>query len=143
MPGDTRQGLKVQAVMFQRDRFTPKVARYWLKRNGYSEGSLDESDPKYWKFVQAPASSFKGKKLKHVAIIGGIDAIVVVSREKTAGAKKPRKKATKKKVTKKKVTKKKVTKKKVTKKKVTKKKVTKKKATKAASKKQRKKTSTK
>jgi hypothetical protein len=99
---------RVHAILFDRSRWTTKVARHWLTKNHHTLGELDESDPSHWKFVQAHARHFKGKKLVHVP---HSDGIVIIEVAEGSSAPKRRKKASKK-ATRKKVTKKRTTKRK-------------------------------
>lgn len=58
---------KVQSVAFDKDAFTEKQARKWLKKHGFkSDGKIHETK-KNWRFRQKPPSnftSFRAERLK-------------------------------------------------------------------------------
>jgi hypothetical protein len=55
---EKRSSVRVQSLMFPRDKWTKEEARAWLKEHGYKSKRVDETDT-YWHFRQESPDNFE------------------------------------------------------------------------------------
>jgi hypothetical protein len=79
---------QIQAIMLDRETFTPESARAWLKKNRHSAADLSFSED-YIHAVQHPRGDYQPKTLHNIEIAKHVLAVVGIPTSDSAAAEAP------------------------------------------------------
>ncbi len=75
-------GLEIQTVLFNKEKFTPRLANTWLGKYKLSNKSIDESENKL-RYRQADPEDFKKDSFRTIEITKNVSIIVACPKEET------------------------------------------------------------